>query len=89
MKIILEKQDILYSIDKRVLADAIAEKIVESKKDWDEFDQTLLEAFKKAQKEIIKEYMEDYFTGSPITALKDAIAKMEKAELIKIITAKL
>jgi len=72
-------------IDGRYLTECIAEQIVRQKKDnFGDFDNELLKGIKLVVKQIVKEYMANYFGEQGTRRLiKEELHEMTREEIIK------
>jgi hypothetical protein len=86
MEIILNKDDLKDFIKNEYFIEALARELIKMKKndEWaNEFDRQLLEAFKKAQKEIVGEYVNEYYEGDISSRVSQALGSLTKEEILK------
>lgn len=91
MSIEITKEELLKIIDKELLAENIANKIVQRKTDsrWNEFDGELLKGLKVGVEKIIKEYIENYYEKSGIEReVKEVLSKMTREDIIRSLNNK-
>ncbi len=92
MNIEINQKNIENFIDKSYLTEIIAEKIVKSKTNqtWDEFNDELKNALQIAVKEIVNDYVKNYYSGQGIESqVADLLKKMTKEDILKIISNKI
>lgn len=85
MKIEINKEDLKNLVSSELLADAIADKIIEKKTGvWNEFDEELVNAVKRSAKKVVDDIMECYNEDSEIRKrVENALRSMTKAEVIE------
>lgn len=86
MKITLNKEDLKDFIKDEYFIEAVAKELVKTKKNLaDEFDGQLITAFEKADKEIIDEYIREYYSADPKNRIIKALGEMDKKQIIELI----
>jgi len=90
MKIELNKQEVLKLIDNSYLTELIVNRIYDSKLDsYGDFDSELLKALEKAAKNIVDEYIKEYYSGDIQSLVREQLKKMTKEEIIEILKGKI
>jgi len=84
MKLEITKEDLIKILDSeplhRMIADIIVEKMTNQQ--WNEYNKTLLDSFKRADKEIIDDYIQNYYAGDPKNRIINALKDMDKKQII-------
>ena len=81
------KEEILQCISGELLAENIADKILQNKKNnWEEFDEALIEGMRKAARIVVDELIKEYdFEKEIQTRVKNTLTSMTKAEVLRLI----
>ena len=89
MEIKLTKEDLKGLLKSEYLIREIASEIVRKMTDerWNEYHKSLLDAFKEADEEIIKTYIEEYYGADPKNRIIKALEDADKKEILSLLSA--
>ena len=81
------KEEMLQCISGELLAECIADKILQNTKDhFEEFDKALIEGMRKAARMVVDELIKEYdFREEIQTRVKNTLTSMTKAEVLRLI----